>query len=131
MQEARGLAPRRARKRGPTAKAINPRVRPLEVENGGQIPARVSGSIQLRRTRPLRGPRISSRGYNDAHHHSGLTYLTPADVHHGRATTMLEVRHHTCPAAYHAHPERFVQEPPRLRLRVRRPAIERVVASHS
>ena len=52
--------------------------------------------------------------YNDAHHHSGLTYLTPADVHHGRAATMLEVRHHTRLAAYDAHPERFVQGPPRL-----------------
>ncbi len=31
--------------------------------------------------------------YNDAHHHSGLSYLTPADA---------------------AHPERFVQGPPRL-----------------
>ena len=51
--------------------------------------------------------------YNDAHHHSGLTYLTPADVHHGRAATMLEVRHHTRQAAYDAHPERFVQGPPR------------------
>lgn len=52
--------------------------------------------------------------YNDAHHHSGLTYLTPADVHHGRAATMLEVRYHTRLAAYDAHPERFVQGPPRL-----------------
>ena len=51
--------------------------------------------------------------YNDAHHHSGLTYLTPADVHHGRAATMLEVRHHTRLAGYDAHPERFVQGPPR------------------
>ena len=33
--------------------------------------------------------------YNDAHHHSGLSYLTPADVHYGRATTILEVRHRT------------------------------------
>jgi putative transposase len=52
--------------------------------------------------------------YNDAHHHSGLTYLTPADVHYGRAATMLEVRHHTRLAAFDAHPERFVQGPPRL-----------------
>ena len=51
--------------------------------------------------------------YNDAHHHSGLTYLTPADVHHGRAATILEVRHHTRLTAYDAHPERFVQGPPR------------------
>ena len=51
--------------------------------------------------------------YNDAHHHSGLSYLTPADVHYGRAATILEVRHHTRLAAYAAHPERFVQGPPR------------------
>lgn len=52
--------------------------------------------------------------YNDAHHHSGLSYLTPADVHYGRAATILEVRHRTRLAAYDAHPERFVQGPPRL-----------------
>ena len=28
--------------------------------------------------------------YNDAHHHSGLSYLTPADVHYGRAAAILE-----------------------------------------
>jgi putative transposase len=54
--------------------------------------------------------------YNDAHHHSGLSYLTPADVHYGRAATMLEVRHHARLAAYAAHPERFVQGPPRLEI---------------
>jgi len=52
--------------------------------------------------------------YNDAHHHSGLSYLTPADVHYGRAATILGGRHHTRLAAYGAHPERFVQGPPRL-----------------
>ena len=52
--------------------------------------------------------------YNEAHHHSGLTYLTPADVHYGRAAATLEVRHHTRLAAYAAHPERFVQGRPRL-----------------
>ena len=52
--------------------------------------------------------------YNDAHHHSGLNYLTPVDVHSGRAATILEVRHHTRLAAYAAHPERFVQGRPRL-----------------
>jgi putative transposase len=52
--------------------------------------------------------------YNDAHHHSGLSYLTPADVHYGRAAMVLEVRHHTRLAAYAAHPERFVQGRPRL-----------------
>jgi putative transposase len=52
--------------------------------------------------------------YNDAHHHSGISYLTPADVHYGRAATILEVRHRTRLAAYDARPERFVQGPPRL-----------------
>jgi putative transposase len=50
--------------------------------------------------------------YNDAHHHSGLTYLTPAAVHYVRAATILEGRHRTRLAAYAAHPERFVQGPP-------------------
>jgi putative transposase len=54
--------------------------------------------------------------YNDAHHHSGLSYLTPADVHYGRATATLAVRHRTRLAAYAAHPERFVQGPPRLEI---------------
>ncbi len=54
--------------------------------------------------------------YNDAHHHSGLSYLTPADVHYGRAAATLEVRHRTRVAAYAAHPERFVQGPPRLEI---------------
>jgi putative transposase len=51
--------------------------------------------------------------YNDAHHHSGLNYLTPADVHYGRAATVLQVRHRARLAAYVAHPERFVKGPPR------------------
>ena len=54
--------------------------------------------------------------YNEAHHHSGLTYLTPAAVHYGRAAAILEVRHDTRLAAYVAHPERFVQGPPRLEI---------------
>jgi putative transposase len=52
--------------------------------------------------------------YNNAHHHSGLRYLTPADVHYGRAATIFERRHQTRLAAYAAHPERFTQGPPRL-----------------
>ena len=52
--------------------------------------------------------------YNDAHHHSGLRYLTPANVHYyGRAAAILEGRYRTRLAAYTAHPERFVQGPPR------------------
>ena len=52
--------------------------------------------------------------YNNAHHHSGLRYLTPGDVHYGRAALILQVWHQTRLAAYAAHPERFVQGPPRL-----------------
>jgi putative transposase len=51
--------------------------------------------------------------YNDQHHHSGLNYLTPANVHYGRADQVLEVRHGTRLAAYVAHPERFVHGRPR------------------
>ena len=54
--------------------------------------------------------------YNDGHHHSGLRYLTPADVHYGRAAATLAVRHRTRVAAYARHPERFVQGPPRLEI---------------
>lgn len=52
--------------------------------------------------------------YNNAHHHSGLSYLTPADVHYGRAAAILQVRHRTLLAAYAAHPARFVSGPPRV-----------------
>jgi hypothetical protein len=51
--------------------------------------------------------------YNDAHHHGGLRYLTPADVHYGRAAAILDVRYQTHLAAYAAHSQRFVQGPPR------------------
>ena len=45
---------------------------------------------------------------------SGLRYLTPGDVHYGRAALILQVRHQPRLAASAAHPERFVQGPPRL-----------------
>jgi len=52
--------------------------------------------------------------YNDAHHHSGLIYLTPAAVHYGRADHVLADRHQVRLAAYAAHPERFVHGSPQL-----------------
>jgi len=52
--------------------------------------------------------------YNDAHHHSGLGYLTPAMVHHGLAATVRAQRHDVLAAAYAAHPERFVHGPSKL-----------------
>lgn len=51
--------------------------------------------------------------YNLEHHHSGLAFLTPDTVHHGRADAVLDARHRVRLAAYAAHPERFVNGPPR------------------
>lgn len=53
------------------------------------------------------------RWYNHEHHHSGIADLTPADVHFGRAQDRLEARQRVLDAAYAAHPERFVNGPPR------------------
>lgn len=50
--------------------------------------------------------------YNKVHRHSSLALLTPADVHYGRGTTILEQRHAVQMAAYQRHPERFVHGPP-------------------
>jgi putative transposase len=52
--------------------------------------------------------------YNDSHRHSGIRYLTPANVHHGQADAVLNARYVTKISAYDAHPERFIQGPPRL-----------------
>jgi putative transposase len=46
--------------------------------------------------------------YNHEHHHSGLGFLTPADVHHGRAPERIAARGRVLEAAYARHPERFV-----------------------
>ena len=46
--------------------------------------------------------------YNHHHRHSGIAYLTPADVHAGRAESVLRQRATTLEAAARAHPERFV-----------------------
>jgi putative transposase len=45
--------------------------------------------------------------YNDAHKHSGIAFLTPADVHYGRADDVLARRHLARLKGYEAHPERF------------------------
>jgi putative transposase len=52
------------------------------------------------------------RWYNNEHHHSGLKLLTPADVHFGRAESVLAKRQAVLQAAYAAHPERFVKGAP-------------------
>jgi putative transposase len=51
--------------------------------------------------------------YNEEHHHSGLSLLTPAVVHHGRADAVFDVRYCARLAAYAQRPERFVNGPPR------------------
>lgn len=53
------------------------------------------------------------RWYNHAHHHSGLGFHTPADVHFGRAPQIQLARARVLDAAYAAHPERFVRDSPR------------------
>jgi putative transposase len=49
--------------------------------------------------------------YNQHHHHSSLALLTPADVHHGRATAIIAKRQVALDAGYAAHPERFTRPP--------------------
>ena len=52
--------------------------------------------------------------YNQEHHHSGLAYLTPAQVYRGRTEEVLRARERTLQCAWQAHPERFVNGPPRV-----------------
>lgn len=50
--------------------------------------------------------------YNEEHQHSGIAWLTPADVHYGRSVVILDQRQRTLDDAYTAHPERFVRGRP-------------------
>jgi putative transposase len=52
------------------------------------------------------------RWYNELHHHSGIGYHTPDDIHHGRAAQVREGRARILAEAYATHPERFVRKPP-------------------
>jgi len=52
--------------------------------------------------------------YNHEHHHSGLAYLTPAQVHRGLTEEVLRTREQTIMRGWRAHPERFVNGPPRV-----------------
>jgi putative transposase len=51
------------------------------------------------------------RWYNYEHHHSAIGLLTPADVHFGRAQTVLDQRQQVLHIAYLKKPERFVKGP--------------------
>jgi putative transposase len=53
--------------------------------------------------------------YNQEHHHSGISLLTPSSLHHGQAPTVIAQRQSVLDAAYLAHPERFVKRPPTSR----------------
>jgi putative transposase len=50
--------------------------------------------------------------YHYEHRHSGLAWMTPADVHFGRAVAVRDRRARVLDAAYQRHPERFVRNPP-------------------
>ena len=45
--------------------------------------------------------------YNDDHHHAGIAYLTPTDVHHGHVAARVAQRQAALDKAFLAHPERF------------------------
>lgn len=44
--------------------------------------------------------------YNNDHRHSGIAFMTPADVHYGRAPDIIATRAHTLDAAFAANPAR-------------------------
>jgi putative transposase len=67
------------------------------------------GSIQEGR---VFGQRFFS-WYNNEHRHSGIAYLTPAQVHYGRAREILDARHRVITAAALRHRERFVHGLPK------------------
>ena len=52
--------------------------------------------------------------YNHEHRHGGIAYLTPADVHNGRAEQILRRREGVLTEAARQHPERFVRGAARL-----------------
>ncbi len=50
--------------------------------------------------------------YNTMHRHSGIGYMTPHAVHHGRADAMFVTRQATLDAAFLVHPNRFKNRKP-------------------
>ena len=45
--------------------------------------------------------------YNTEHRHGGIAYMTPEDVHYGRASQIRDTRSGALDAAFAAHPKRF------------------------
>ena len=50
--------------------------------------------------------------YNTQHHHSGIAWLTPEDMHYGRAMQTIQIRQQALDEAFTRHPERFRNRPP-------------------
>jgi putative transposase len=67
--------------------------------------------------------------YNQDHRHSGLAFLTPADVHFGRADAVVDARQRALDRAFDANPERFTrgrpvaQQPP-TQVWINKPLVE-------
>jgi putative transposase len=53
--------------------------------------------------------RTTLEWYNHEHHHEGIGWMTPYQVHYGQAEQLRERRQATLEAALAAHPERFVR----------------------
>lgn len=53
--------------------------------------------------------------YNNEHYHSGISMLTPYDVHFGKATEKLKKRAGIMAQAYEKHKERFIKGKPKLK----------------
>jgi putative transposase len=50
--------------------------------------------------------------YNNEHKHTGINLLSPTDVHHGEAESIIASRQIVLNTAYAIHPERFVRKMP-------------------
>ena len=50
--------------------------------------------------------------YNNEHRHSGISFVTPYQLHYGLAQAIIEDRKKALNVAYELHPERFVNKPP-------------------
>ena len=51
--------------------------------------------------------------YNTEHYHSGIGFLTPEDVHYGRAEQIIKERQAVLNDAFAKHPERFKGKMPK------------------
>lgn len=54
--------------------------------------------------------------YNNDHRHSGIAFMTPADVHCGRAPEIITTRTQTLDAAFATNPARFKGKRPTPKL---------------